>query len=365
MLRAKAGDSADATLGPRRARRLKAGTGRTVPSLSGGIRYSRPLVTAGSATGWPSITRGPVLWVIFFLNTELKLTSPSAFSPSTATEPGLSVPSALLPPISDRPAHEGVEPVVILLLVAVDQGVVVALAALKIHAQKQPADVAGDEVRIGLAVQQEPRRGTAGGVGSVGRQNLPHQHVIRPVLGESLVQKLAPGAGLHIHLVAALHQHDVEHLLHPPGEARAREQAIDQGLPLVGRGIVEKVAGLGRAGDHAGQVEPRPPQKLSIRGRRSGRLARQLARQAGLDQAVDLLVQGIGLPLARGRPGQQEYHQEARSPGRRLPPPDRPGRVREPPSTRPVENPRLLRHAHDAPWACIHTGRRNVKRLLN
>ena len=100
MLRAKAGDSAEVRLGPSSARRLKTGTGRTLPSLSGGIRYSWPLATAGSAGGWPSSTRGPVLWVTFFLKTELKVTSPSAFSPSMATDPGLIVPSASLPPTS-------------------------------------------------------------------------------------------------------------------------------------------------------------------------------------------------------------------------------------------------------------------------
>ncbi len=100
MLRAKGGDPADVKLGPRRARRLKTGTGRTLPFLSGGIKYSWPFAMAGSAGGGPSSTRGPVLWITFFLKTELKVTSPSAFSPSMATDPGLIVPSASLPPTS-------------------------------------------------------------------------------------------------------------------------------------------------------------------------------------------------------------------------------------------------------------------------
>ena len=133
-----------------------------------------------------------------------------------------------------------------LLLVVVDQGVVVALAALQVPTQEQPADVARDEVRIGLAVEQEPRRGTGGRVGSVGRQDLPDEHVIGPVLGERLVQKLAPGCRRHVQVGASLHQHHVEDLLHPPGVGWAIEQAVDQRLTLVGRRIVEKRAGLGR-----------------------------------------------------------------------------------------------------------------------
>ena len=87
-----------------------------------------------------------------------------------------------------------------LLLVVVDQGVVVALAALQVHAQEQPADVAGEDVRVGLAVEQEPGRGAGGRVGPVGRQDLADEHVVRPVLGERPAEELAPRGRRDVHV---------------------------------------------------------------------------------------------------------------------------------------------------------------------
>ena len=69
-----------------------------------------------------------------------------------------------------------------------------ALAALQVHAQEQPADVARQDVRVALAVEQELRSRAGGRVGPVGCQDLADEHVVGPVLGERLVEELAPGA---------------------------------------------------------------------------------------------------------------------------------------------------------------------------
>ena len=181
-----------------------------------------------------------------------------------------------------------------LLLVVVDQGMIVALAARHVPAQEQPADVASDDVRIGLAVQQESRRGASRGVTPVGRQDLPHQHVVGPVLGKRLVEELAPWGRWHVEVGPPLHQHHVEDLLHPAGVDRTLEQAVHECLALVWRGIVQERASLGGGGDHPGQIEPDPPQELTIGGRCCGLLPRYLIRQPSLDQPVNLLVQRDG-----------------------------------------------------------------------
>ena len=176
-------------LGPSRARRLKTGTGRTFPSLSGGTRYSCPLATAGSATGCPSSTRGPGLVRHLLLEHRAERDVPLGLLAEHGHRARLDRAVGLLAAGDDRPAEEGVEPVIVLLLVVVDQGMIVALAALQVHAQEQPADVAREDVRVALAVEQEPRRGAGGRVGPVGRQDLP-----RPARRRAGSRR-TPGAG--------------------------------------------------------------------------------------------------------------------------------------------------------------------------
>ena len=135
-----------------------------------------------------------------------------------------------------------------------------ALAALQVHAQEQPADVARQDVRVSLAVEQEPGRGAGGRVGPVGGQDLADEHVIRPVLGERRAEELAPGARGDVDVGPALHQHDVEDLLHPPGEGR-RSRAGGRSGPSACR-----------ARGRPGTPGPRPPSGSSRRGpaRRAG-----------------------------------------------------------------------------------------------
>ena len=183
---------------------------------------------------------------------------------------------------------------------------------------------------------------------------------------------------------------------------RALEQAVDQGRPLVGRGVVQERPGLGRRRDHAGQVEPGAAEELAVGGRRGGRLARQLSapapprsagrsaraagpgasdcggrrlRRGGRGRGLRFrrrrpwplrLLAGDGLRAGQDRRRTQQDRGREDDPGRRPPSsrcpilslaPERLRRIRSGPT-------RALPHAHDAPRGCIHDGSK-FKRLLN
>src|SRR5262249_26053664 len=92
-------------------------------------------------------------------------------------------------------AEKGIQPVIVLLLVGVDQRVIGALGAVEVHPQEEPADVLGDQVGLGLAVQVEPGGGAGLGVAAVGREDFADQLVVGFILGEGGAQKFLPLGG--------------------------------------------------------------------------------------------------------------------------------------------------------------------------
>ncbi|MFO0952592.1 MAG: hypothetical protein U0835_15885 [Isosphaeraceae bacterium] len=187
-----------------------------------------------------------------------------------------------------RAAQEGEDPVIMGLLVVVDEGVVVALGALEVTPEEDAADVAGRLVRLGVAVDQEPRRGAAGRVEAVGREDLGDELLVGDVLRERPPQEGMPLGRRDRRLGAALHQHHIEDVGHPPRVGRAFQQPVDQTRPLVRRGVVEELARLVRGRNHPGEVQTDPSQELGVRGRRCG-----LAREPGFDQAVNRPVKRL------------------------------------------------------------------------
>ena len=61
---------------------------------------------------------------------------------------------------------------------------VVTLSTLQILAKEDPPDVAGQQSRLALAAQEEPRGGAAGGVDAVGDEDLADELVVGGVGGE-------------------------------------------------------------------------------------------------------------------------------------------------------------------------------------
>ena len=93
----------------------------------------------------------------------------------------LGVEGGLLRPFLARQgipgADESEQAVVIRLLIVLDQRVVVTLGALHVAAEEDPSDVPRDQVRLGLAIQIEPRGGAELRVGAIGPEELAHQLV--------------------------------------------------------------------------------------------------------------------------------------------------------------------------------------------
>ena len=66
---------------------------------------------------------------------------------------------SFLPGYGITGADEGEQAVVIRLLIIFDKWMVVALSALHIASEEDPADIAGDQVGLGAAIEKEPRGG--------------------------------------------------------------------------------------------------------------------------------------------------------------------------------------------------------------
>src|SRR5262249_30309296 len=106
--------------------------------------------------------------------------------------------------------EECLEPVVVRLMVVLDQGMVVALAALQVTAKEYAAHIASQQVRIAVALQVELHRGAGFGVGSVSGQNLASQLIVGLVGEERLKEIAFPVDLLDSFSVSALEQHHIE-----------------------------------------------------------------------------------------------------------------------------------------------------------
>jgi hypothetical protein len=78
---------------------------------------------------------------------------------------------------------EGEQAVVVFLVVVVDERVVVALAALQVHAEGDAANVAGEEVGLGVAVEHEAGCGSRLHVQAIGSDQFTEELVERFVVG--------------------------------------------------------------------------------------------------------------------------------------------------------------------------------------
>ncbi len=80
---------------------------------------------------------------------------------------------------------------IVRLLVIVDHRVIVALSALHVAAEEDPADVTCDQVRLRPAIQVKSAAGLELGVGAVAAEHLEHL-IERPVLPGGLEQIILP-----------------------------------------------------------------------------------------------------------------------------------------------------------------------------
>ncbi len=117
---------------------------------------------------------------------------------------------------------------------------IVALGALQVHAEEQPADVLGERVDFALAVQVKLGGRALLRVDAVGGQNLADELVVWLIGGEGAVQELAPFRPLDVLVGPAIHQQHVEEVGHVAGVTLAGQQFIDELDALVQRFVGEK-----------------------------------------------------------------------------------------------------------------------------
>ncbi len=177
------------------------------------------------------------------------------------------------------------EAVEIHLLVVLHREVLVALAALEVEPEEEPADVTGQAgvIRVLLAdlvepARDEPARAAQLLVLEIWADDLARELVPRLVGAEGFGEELAP---LFVRAVA-LHELDVERLGELLGELGRGREPFNELRPLVRRLVREEGARLGRRGDGAGEVQVNPAHKLRICGRCGEGFAGGLPDQQGV-----------------------------------------------------------------------------------
>ena len=269
-------------------RRLNFGTPRT--PLAGATAYSCPSRTpARRPASLPSAACGITLSAALPVKTDLKLASPSAFSATKAT---LFASANTLVRM-----HEGEQAVIVGLKIVIDNRMVVALGTLHVHAEHHSADVAGDDVRLAIAVEQEAGGGAGGLVAAIGGQQLAAQLIERLARGKRLPQVLLPIPGIRVFVGPPLDQHHVPSDRHLAGILRAGQQAVDQPGPLVAGRIRQELAGLASSRDIAGQIEINAADEIGI-----ARLRRDRPNSGRINKRIDSFVQRrlVG-PHSRGK----------------------------------------------------------------
>ncbi len=193
-----------------------------------------------------------------------------------------------------------------LLPIVLDARVVVALGALEIGAEEQPADIAGDDVRLAFAIEEELDAMACLRIAAVGGEYFASDDVPRLVGRERGAQEFVPAGMGNVTVLPALHEHDVEHHRQMPGMFRTGEQALDQRGAFAGRVVREEGADRGRGRDAAGEVEVDSADEFAIGGRAGGVTREVLLRG---DQPVNALMQRHRRADGRGsRRGEKEQH---------------------------------------------------------
>jgi hypothetical protein len=163
---------------------------------------------------------------------------------------------------------------------------VVALGALQIDAEEDPADFTRQQVRLDVPFQVEAGSGPVLLLGSVGSQDLGSQCVERGVFLKRFAEILPELLSLDVRPATALHEHQLEGDRHVTGKLRASEEFIDFALPFVGSLVGEEIPEFVDGGDASGQIEHHPSEELGIVGRCRGR-----AGLARFQQRIDPLMQ--------------------------------------------------------------------------
>ena len=103
-----------------------------------------------------------------------------------------------------------------------------ALTALQVAGEEDPADVSSEQVRVAVALQIEFHSRPGLGVGSVGRENFAGQLIVGLVGQERLKEVVFPVGLFDPFGVPPLEQHHIKSAGHVDREAGMIEQPPDQ-----------------------------------------------------------------------------------------------------------------------------------------
>ena len=211
-----------------------------------------------------------------------------------------------------RSIQEGVDAVVVLLQVIVDQRVVVALGTLQIDAEEHSADLAGHLVHFDTAVHQELRPTSLFGIDGVGPKNLRSQNVPGLVRFDRSFQKRLPLPTFHLAVAATLREHHVQDIGHPSHVSRRSHQAVDNRRPFRRGLVIEENTGFSDRRNPSDNGQIQTAQKLAIIAR-----TRDQSQRTFGHQPVHLHVQRIGSRYpGRGNRQVRKKHHSNQNTGR-------------------------------------------------
>ena len=152
------------------------------------------------------------------------------------------------------------------LLIVLDVWMVVTLGALHVAAEEDAREVAGDQIRLEIAVEQELGRRPRLGVDAVAGEQVAHERIVGLVVGYGRAQIIFPGLTRHFAVRPPLHQGDIEEPDHAAKIAGTRQQLIDQLRALVAAVIREEGARFRGGGDCTGEIQRESAQNFGIIG---------------------------------------------------------------------------------------------------
>jgi hypothetical protein len=140
---------------------------------------------------------------------------------------------------------------------------VVALCALHVAAEEDPADVAGNPIRIGLAREIEIG-GRSGLRVAIGSEYFGGELMEGAIAPHGVEEVGLPFFGWDVRRRSPFHQHQVQHARQVTGVARIVEELINSGRAFFWIGIPEEGPHLVRGGGHADKVQRDPSQEFGV-----------------------------------------------------------------------------------------------------
>ena len=130
------------------------------------------------------------------------------------------------------------------LLVVINARVIVALGTLKVCPQKQPANIAHQQVGIQFTVQYKTGCRPSFLIGAIYCENFPHGGIEWTIFDQTVDQPVSPSLDLHIFAGSSLHPPGIQHAGPVPSMLRTGQKLVDSLLPFGRVFVSNKGTGL-------------------------------------------------------------------------------------------------------------------------